>query len=48
MQRSEVVAFHIEERDLQGYEDKLIGRSIGITVPKLRMRDQIFVPSIGI
>lgn len=48
MRRSEAVACHIEEQDLQGYEDKLIARGIGINAPKVRTRDKRFRPSIGI
>jgi hypothetical protein len=48
MRRSEAVACHREEQDLQGYEDKLIGRGIGINAPKVRTRDKKVMPSIGI
>lgn len=48
MRRSEAVAGHIEEQDVQVYEDKLIGRGIGINAPKVRTRDKRFMFSIGI
>lgn len=48
MRRSEAVTCHREVQDLQGYEDKLIGRGIGINAPKVRTRDKRFTPSSGI